>query len=82
LGVIEAYRLVKREFSNVQLVLIGATDRYLINNVEDYAAQTIHLLHHLGERGQFGRRGVNECCREFLLPRLARDELRLIRDII
>ena len=169
LGVIEAYRLVKREFPNVQLVLIGAMagddpegwqlldrvqeqsahdadlfvftnvagvgnmevnvfqrgcdvviqksiregfglvvaealwkekpivagraggipmqfpegfDRYLTNNVEDCAAQTIHLLHHLGERGQFGRAGRERVRREFLLPRLARDELRLIRDIV
>jgi len=169
LGVIEAYRLVKREFSNVQLVLIGAMagddpegwqlldrvqeesahdadlfvftnvagvgnmevnvfqrgcdvviqkslregfglvvaealwkekpivagraggipmqfpegfDRYLINNVEDCAAQIVHLLGHLGERGEFGRAGRERVRREFLLPRLARDELRLIRDIL
>jgi trehalose synthase len=169
LGVIEAYRLVKQEFSNVQLVLIGAMagddpegwrlldrvqeesardtdlfvftnvagvgnmevnvfqrgcdvviqkslregfglvvaealwkekpivagraggipmqfpdgfDRYLIDNVEDCAAQIVHLLQHLGERGEFGRAGRERVRREFLLPRLARDELRLIRDLL
>jgi trehalose synthase len=169
LGVIEAYRLVKQEFSAVQLVLIGAMagddpegwrlldrvqeesahdtdlfvftnvagvgnmevnvfqrgcdvviqkslregfglvvaealwkekpivagraggiplqfpdgfDRYLINNLEDCAAQIVHLLQHLGERGEFGRAGRERVRREFLLPRLARDELRLIRDIL
>jgi trehalose synthase len=169
LGVIEAYRLVKREFSNVQLALIGAMagddpegwrlldrvqeesahdtdlfvftnvagvgsmevnvfqrgcdvviqksiregfglvvaealwkekpvvagraggipmqfpegfDRYLIDNVEDCAAQIVYLLHHLGERGEFGRAGRERVRREFLLPRLARDELRLIKDIL
>jgi trehalose synthase len=169
LGVIEAYRLVKQEFSNVQLVLIGAMagddpegwrlldrvqeesardtdlfvftnvagvgnmevnvfqrgcdvviqkslregfglvvaealwkekpivagraggipmqfpdgfDRYLINNVEDCAAQIVHLLQHLGERGEFGRAGRERVRREFLLPRLARDELLLIRDLL
>jgi trehalose synthase len=169
LGVIEAYRLVKQEFSDVQLVLIGAIagddpegwhlldrvqeesaqdtdlfvftnvagvgnmevnvfqrgcdvviqkslregfglvvaealwkekpivagraggipmqfpdgfDRYLIGNVEDCAAQIVHLLKHLGERGEFGRAGRERVRREFLLPRLARDELRLIREIL
>jgi trehalose synthase len=169
LGVIEAYRLVKREFPNVQLALIGAMasddpegwrlldrvqeesahdtdlfvftnvagvgsmevnvfqrgcdvviqksiregfglvvaealwkekpivagraggipmqfpegfDRYLIDNVEDCAAQIVYLLHHLGERGEFGRAGRERVRREFLLPRLARDELRLIKDIL
>jgi trehalose synthase len=169
LGVIEAYRLVKQECSNVQLVLIGAMagddpegwrlldrvqeesardtdlfvftnvagvgnmevnvfqrgcdvviqkslregfglvvaealwkekpivagraggipmqfpdgfDRYLIDNVEDCAAQIVHLLQHLGERGEFGRAGRERIRREFLLPRLARDELRLIRDLL
>jgi trehalose synthase len=57
-------------------------DRYLIDNVEDCAAQIIHLLQHLGERGEFGRAGREQVRREFLLPRLARDELRLIRGVL
>jgi trehalose synthase len=57
-------------------------ERYLIDNVEDCAAQIIYLLHHLGERGRFGRAGRERVRREFLLPRLARDELRLIKDIL
>jgi trehalose synthase len=57
-------------------------DRYLIDNVEDCAAQIIHLLQHLGERGGFGRAGREQVRREFLLPRLARDELRLIRGVL
>jgi trehalose synthase len=57
-------------------------DRYLIDNVEDCATQIVHLLGHVGERGEFGRAGRERIRREFLLPRLARDELRLIRDIL
>jgi trehalose synthase len=57
-------------------------ERYLIDNVEDCAARIIHLLHHVGERGEFGRAGRERVRREFLLPRLARDELRLIKEIL
>lgn len=57
-------------------------DRYLISNVEDCANRVLHLLRHLGERGRFGREGREKVRREFLLPRLARDELRLIRDLL
>jgi trehalose synthase len=55
---------------------------YLVDSVEGCAARTIHLLNHLGERGKFGRAGRERVRSEFLLPRLARDELRLIRNSI
>jgi trehalose synthase len=57
-------------------------ERYLVDNVKDCAAQILNLLHNPGERGDFGRAGRERVRREFLLPRLARDELRLIRDIL
>jgi trehalose synthase len=57
-------------------------DHYLIDNVEDCARQVAYLLRHPGERGEFGRAGQEQVRREFLLPRLARDELRLIKQIL
>lgn len=57
-------------------------ERYLIDNVEDCATQIVRLLRHLGERGEFGRAGRERVRREFLLPRLARDELSLIKRVL
>ncbi len=57
-------------------------ERYLVDNVKDCAAEILNLLRNPGERGDFGRAGRERVRREFLLPRLARDELRLIRDLL
>ena len=57
-------------------------DRYLITDIEGCAAAVIHLLRHPGERGRFGRAGREHVRRNFLLPRLARDELALIKSLL
>ena len=57
-------------------------NRYLITDVEGCAAEAIHLLEHYGERGRFGRAGREHVRRNFLLPRLARDELGLIKSLL
>jgi len=56
--------------------------RYLIDTVEECAAQVIHLLSHPGERADYGRAGRERIRQQFLLPRLVRDELRLIKSLI
>ena len=54
----------------------------LVESVEDCARRVIALLHHPGERGDFGRAGREHVRRHFLLPRLVRDELRLIKQLL
>lgn len=55
---------------------------YLIENVEDCAERAVHLLSHPGESGEFGRAGREQIRRHFLIPRLIRDELQLICDLL
>jgi trehalose synthase len=57
-------------------------ERYLIESVESCAEQVLHLLQHPGERGAFGRAGREHVRQHFLLPRLVRDELRLIKELL
>jgi trehalose synthase len=57
-------------------------NRYLIDNVEDCAKEVVHLLNHAGERGDFGRAGRERVRQQFLLPRMIRDELRLIKELV
>jgi trehalose synthase len=55
---------------------------YLVESVDDCAAKTIHLLEHRDMAESFGRAGQAKIRAEFLLPRLIRDELRLMKDVV
>ena len=55
---------------------------YLVESTEDCAAKLVFLLEHSEIAEGFGRAGQAKIRTEFLLPRLIRDELRLIRDVI
>ncbi len=54
----------------------------LVESVEACAERVIELLRQPGERGAFGRAGREHVRRNFLLPRLVRDELRLIKQLV
>lgn len=56
--------------------------RYLVESTAECAARVLDLLRRPGERGAFGRAGRERVRRGFLLPRLARDELRLVRELL
>jgi trehalose synthase len=54
----------------------------LVDSVEACASRVLKLLRQSGERDAFGRAGREHVRRHFLLPRLVRDELRLIKQLI
>lgn len=55
---------------------------YLVESVEDCAAKVLFLLENASIAEAFGRAGQAKIRAEFLLPRLVRDELRLLRDVV
>lgn len=57
-------------------------DDYLVDSIESCAKGVVHLLRHAGERGRFGRAGRELIRQKFLLPRLVRDELALIKSVL
>ena len=57
-------------------------DDYLIDSVEDCAERVLELLENSEQREAFGKAGQEKVREEFLLPRLIRDELKLIKELL
>ncbi|NIM07143.1 MAG: glycosyl transferase family 1, partial [Armatimonadetes bacterium] len=55
---------------------------YLVDDVEGCAKGISELLESAEKRNAFGEAGKEKIRQEFLLPRLIRDELKLIRDLL
>lgn len=57
-------------------------ERFLVRTVEECAAQVLFLLGDAPAAAEFGRAGRGHVQKHFLMPRLLRDELRLMRDLV
>lgn len=55
---------------------------YLVHSVTECAERLVFLLDNSQVAADFGRVGREKVRQEFLLPRLVRDELRLVREIL
>ncbi len=55
---------------------------YLVSNVEECARKALGLLEDVEESKAFGKAGEEKIRKEFLLPRLMRDELKLVKDVL
>jgi len=56
--------------------------QYLVETIEQCAERIVYLMKQPGEGGAFARSGREHVLRHFLVPRLVRDELRLIRHLL
>lgn len=55
---------------------------YLVQDVQGCAKKALELLEDSEERKAFGAAGQEKVRKEFLLPRLIRDELKLIKELL
>jgi trehalose synthase len=55
---------------------------YLVSDVETCAIKVLGLLGSAEERKAFGTAGQENVRKKFLLPRLMRDELRLVKEVL
>lgn len=56
--------------------------QYLVETIEQCAERIVYLLRQPGECSAFARSGREHVRRQFLVPRLVRDELRLITQVL
>ncbi len=57
-------------------------ERYLVESVEESAARTVELLRDPARRREFGAAAREHVRKNYLLPRLLRDDLRVIRAVL
>jgi trehalose synthase len=78
----KAKPVVAGRAGGVPMQFPAGSESYLIDSVESCAERLIYLLCHPGARGDLGRAGREHVRCRFLTPRLVRDELRLVRELV
>ncbi len=66
----------------IPLQMTGELGKYLVNSVEECAEKLVELLENPELREKLGKIGKRIVQRNFLISRLARDELRLIKSLV
>lgn len=65
----------------IPLQLQDGVGGFLVDTVEECAERTLHLLLHSGEAEEIAEAGRHVVREKFLIPRLLRDELNLLRSL-
>ena len=66
----------------IPLQMTGELSHYLVNSAEECAEKIVYLLRNPAVCQRLGEEGKNIVTQNFLMPRLARDELRLIKSLV
>jgi len=66
----------------IPLQMTGELGNYLVNSVEECAEKIVYLLENPAVGKRLGKLGKEVVTQNFLLPRLIRDELRLIKSLV
>ena len=66
----------------IPLQMSGNLSNYLVNSIEECADKVIKLLKDPDLAEQLGREGREHIKNNFLMPRLVRDELKLIKSLV
>jgi len=74
--------VVAGNVGGIPLQMVGPLSNYLIDNIEECADKVVYLLEHPELAQELGREGSEHIKDKFLMPRLIRDELSLIRSLV
>lgn len=74
--------VVAGNVGGIRLQISDGVGGYLVDNAEECVSKVDHLLTHEEERMALGEAGREHVRLNFLLPRLLRDELKLVRGLL
>jgi trehalose synthase len=66
----------------IPLQMPGELGNYLVDNIEQCAEKIVYLLQNPQQRERLGQKGHEVVTHHFLTPRLVRDELTLIKELL
>jgi len=66
----------------IPLQMPGELSNYLVNSIEECAEKIVYLLQNPAVSRKVGQIGKQVVCEKFLMPRLMRDELALIKELV
>ncbi len=66
----------------IPLQMTGPLEQYLVTSIEECAEKVVYLLEHRDIAHELGQKGREHITQNFLMPRLLRDELALIKDLM
>ena len=74
--------VVAGNVGGIPLQMVGALSNYLVDTIEECAEKVVYLLEHREIAEELGRQGREHIKNNFLMPRLIRDELSLIKSLV
>jgi trehalose synthase len=74
--------VVAGNVGGIPLQMVGALSNYLVETIEECAEKVVYLLEHRELAEELGRQGMEHIKNNFLMPRLIRDELSLIKSLV
>ena len=66
----------------IPMQMTGELSNYLVDSVEECAEKIVYLLENPAVGQRLGKQGKETIRQNFLMPRLARDELTLIKSLV
>jgi trehalose synthase len=74
--------VVAGDVGGIPLQMVGTLGDYLVDTIEECAEKVVYLLKHPDVAEELGKEGAAHIKNNFLMPRLVRDELSLIKELV
>jgi trehalose synthase len=74
--------VVAGNVGGIPLQMVGTLSNFLVDTVEECAEKVVYLLEHPEVAEELGKEGMAHIKNNFLMPRLIRDELSLVKELV